>query len=191
MTKVVLCFFLLVKDGYVSHSSTCLRALNPALTEEKLSLGSQWSLWPSAGLQPQTPVGAPRRWGDEAKAALQAEGTLSAWLLCWTRGYSHILRVLQGHGVGAGRGATYSPELIKGEECSFRLKKNPLPPASSCWHLWTSLVVQMVKCLPITRETQVPWVWEIPGLGRAPGEGNGNPLQYSCLENPMDMDREG
>ena len=26
----------------------------------------------------------------------------------------------------------------------------------------------------------------IPGLGRSPGEGNGNPLQYFCLENPMD-----
>ena len=26
----------------------------------------------------------------------------------------------------------------------------------------------------------------IPGLGRSPGEGNGNSLQYSCLENPMD-----
>ena len=26
----------------------------------------------------------------------------------------------------------------------------------------------------------------IPGSGRAPGEGHGNPLQYSCLENPMD-----
>ena len=26
----------------------------------------------------------------------------------------------------------------------------------------------------------------IPGLGGSPGEGNGNPLQYSCLENPMD-----
>jgi hypothetical protein len=26
----------------------------------------------------------------------------------------------------------------------------------------------------------------IPGLGRSPGEGNGNPLQYSCLENSMD-----
>jgi len=26
----------------------------------------------------------------------------------------------------------------------------------------------------------------IPGWGRSPGEGNGNPLQYSCLENPMD-----
>ena len=26
----------------------------------------------------------------------------------------------------------------------------------------------------------------IPGLGRYPGEGRGNPLQYSCLRNPMD-----
>ena len=26
----------------------------------------------------------------------------------------------------------------------------------------------------------------IPGSGRSPGGGNGNPLQYSCLENPMD-----
>ena len=26
----------------------------------------------------------------------------------------------------------------------------------------------------------------IPGLGRSPGEGNGNPLKYSCLENPME-----
>ena len=26
----------------------------------------------------------------------------------------------------------------------------------------------------------------IPGSGRSPGEGNGNPLQYYCLENPMD-----
>ena len=26
----------------------------------------------------------------------------------------------------------------------------------------------------------------IPGWGRSPGEGNGNPLQYSCLENSMD-----
>ena len=26
----------------------------------------------------------------------------------------------------------------------------------------------------------------VPGLGKSPGEGNGNPLQYSCLKNPMD-----
>ena len=29
-------------------------------------------------------------------------------------------------------------------------------------------------------------VSSIPGSGRSPGEGRGNPLQYSCLENPMD-----
>ena len=31
----------------------------------------------------------------------------------------------------------------------------------------------------------------IPGTGRSPGEGNGNPLQYSCLENPMMEDPGG
>ena len=30
----------------------------------------------------------------------------------------------------------------------------------------------------------------IPGLGRSPGEGNGNPFQYSCLENFMDRGAE-
>ena len=29
-------------------------------------------------------------------------------------------------------------------------------------------------------------IGSIPGSGRSPGEGNGNPLQYSCLKNPMD-----
>ena len=39
----------------------------------------------------------------------------------------------------------------------------------------------MIKNLPAIQETSVdPWV------GKIPGEGNGNPLQYSCLENPMD-----
>ena len=31
-------------------------------------------------------------------------------------------------------------------------------------------------------------VGSIPGSGRSPGEGNGNPLQYSCLGNPMDRE---
>ena len=40
----------------------------------------------------------------------------------------------------------------------------------------------VVKNLPTnSRDTD-----SIPGSGRFPGEGNGNPLQYSCLENPMD-----
>ena len=40
----------------------------------------------------------------------------------------------------------------------------------------------MVKSLPVSAGD--PDL--IPGLGRFPGEGNSNPLQYSCLENPMD-----
>ena len=38
--------------------------------------------------------------------------------------------------------------------------------------------------LPANAEETSP----IPGLGRSPGEGNGNSLQYSCLENPMDWE---
>ena len=43
----------------------------------------------------------------------------------------------------------------------------------------------MVKNLPANAGDNRD-VGLIPGLGRSPGEGNGNPLQYSCLENPMD-----
>ena len=39
----------------------------------------------------------------------------------------------------------------------------------------------MVKNLPAVQET----LGSIPGSGRSPGEGNGNLLQYSCLENSM------
>ena len=50
---------------------------------------------------------------------------------------------------------------------------------------WASLVAQLVKNLPAntggTRDVGL-----IPGSGRFPGEGNGSPLQYPCLENSMD-----
>ena len=49
--------------------------------------------------------------------------------------------------------------------------------------LWASLVAQMVKNLPATQEIRVH---SVPGSGRSPGEGNGYPRQYSCLENFMD-----
>ena len=42
-----------------------------------------------------------------------------------------------------------------------------------------------VKKLP-AKEGDAKDVGLIPGLGRYPGGGHGNPLQYSCLENPMD-----
>ena len=40
----------------------------------------------------------------------------------------------------------------------------------------------MVKVVPISARD----VGSVPGSGGSLGEGNGNPLQYSCLENPMD-----
>ena len=46
----------------------------------------------------------------------------------------------------------------------------------------TSLVAHMVKVSAYS----VGDLGLIPGLGRSPGEENGNPLQYSCLGNPMD-----
>ena len=51
----------------------------------------------------------------------------------------------------------------------------------SVW-LGASLVAQMVK----VSACSVGDPGSIPGSGRSPGEGNGNPLQYSCLENFMD-----
>ena len=41
----------------------------------------------------------------------------------------------------------------------------------------------VVKNLLAMQETRY---WFYPWVGKIPGEGNGNPLQYSCLENPMD-----
>ena len=47
-----------------------------------------------------------------------------------------------------------------------------------------SLETQLVKNLPAMQETQV----QSMGWGDPPGEGNGNPLQYSCLQNSMDRE---
>jgi len=39
---------------------------------------------------------------------------------------------------------------------------------------------------PPANEQDITEVGSVPGLGRSPGGGHGNPLQYSCLENHMD-----
>ena len=46
-------------------------------------------------------------------------------------------------------------------------------------------VVLVVKNLP-ANAGDIRDVGSVPGLGRSPGGGHGYPLQYSCLENPMD-----
>ena len=58
-------------------------------------------------------------------------------------------------------------------------------PSLDVAFIWASQVVLVVKSPPANAR-DIREAGLIPGLGRSPGEGNGNPLQYSCLGNPMD-----
>ena len=49
----------------------------------------------------------------------------------------------------------------------------------------TYMLPWWLRCQRICLQCRRTWVL-IPGSGRSPGEGNGNPLQYFCLENSMD-----
>ena len=52
---------------------------------------------------------------------------------------------------------------------------------------WDSQVVLVVK-KPLANEVDTRDTGSPPGSGISPGEGNGNPLQFSCLESPMDRE---
>ena len=51
---------------------------------------------------------------------------------------------------------------------------------------WASQVALVVETMGEAHAGNIRASGLVPGLGRSPGEGLGNPLQYSCLENPMD-----
>ena len=85
---------------------------------------------------------------------------------------------------------------IVADEEAEGLKRRLLISSQMCWHLgaerfgvsrflpvvcYKFKVAQAVKNLPAMQN-----LGSIPELGRSPGEGSGNPLQYSCLGNPMD-----
>ena len=57
----------------------------------------------------------------------------------------------------------------------------------SCKVLRASHVALVVKNPPANAE-DIRDSGSVPGSGRSPGRGHGNPLQYSCLENPMDRE---
>ena len=67
----------------------------------------------------------------------------------------------------------------------FFLSVSPLAFGLHCALPWTSQVAQVVKNTPVSAG-DVRGAGLISGLRRSPGEGNGNPLQYCCLENPVD-----
>ena len=66
---------------------------------------------------------------------------------------------------------------------------SPLAPnPSQLYYLVSSKQDQVFPCSSVSKESacNAGDLGSIPGLGRSPGEGNGNPLQYCCLENPID-----
>ena len=61
-------------------------------------------------------------------------------------------------------------------------------PGSSVYGVLQAGILEWIV-MPSSRDILDPRIssdGSIPGSGRSPREGNGNPLQYSCLENPMD-----
>ena len=68
--------------------------------------------------------------------------------------------------------------LLTGDRCCSLLGVSLVP-------LWTSQVALVVKNLP-ANAGDTGDAGLIPRLGRFPGGGNGSPLQYACLENPVD-----
>ena len=74
------------------------------------------------------------------------------------------------------------PDIINSLEKTFPVQLTEMSPTCKKTPVVKhSLVAQMVKHLPTKQETGL-----IPGLGKSPGEENGNPLQYPCLGNPID-----
>ena len=65
--------------------------------------------------------------------------------------------------------------------------KDSVPPLHSLHFRFLMFVVLVVKNLPAnagdTRDVD-----SVPGSGRSPGRGHGNPCQYSCLGNPIDRE---
>ena len=106
-----------------------------------------------------------RDWEDPLEEGMTTHSNILAWRIPMDRG---VLWATV-HGV------TKSPTWL-----SDWTELNWIPFfAFYCYLYWASLVAQMVKNLPARQET---WVWS--GLRRSPRGGHGNPLQYSCLENP-------
>ena len=118
-----------------------------------------------------------RQWRTEKPAMLQSMGSQRVghnWLIEWEEEGKWLIESKKGQWTGGLDGVK---ELVK-----YGCKRVKWIEISSQRVFQVAL---MVKNPPANVEDAwVPGL--IPGLGRCPGEGNGNPLQYSCLENLMD-----
>ena len=118
----------------------------------------------------------------------------------WRRSWQSPPVFLPGESHGQRSLAGYSPQACKESDateaafhtCTLQNGSSPMSFSSK----WLKIFVAYWKGLyhlgfPGGLEVKASTcnagdLGSIPGSGRSPGEGNGNPLQYSCLENPMD-----
>ena len=77
-------------------------------------------------------------------------------------------------------------ELSSGLEVKTKFFKKDSVPYSICYSHLSSILGGGSNGKASAYSVGDPGL--IPGLGRSSGEGNGNPLQYFCLENPMDRE---
>ena len=102
-------------------------------------------------------------WEDPLEEEMANRSSILAWKIPWTEGLGGL------HSMGSQR--------VGHDRASNTIEQLTL--------FWASQVVLVVKNPPASsgdiRKTGL-----IPGTGRSPGGGHGNPLQFSCLENPMD-----
>ena len=94
--------------------------------------------------------------------------------------FSRGKNCFQVHFVFVGQDQVLSGLLVGG--CPQFLARGAFFIRANAWEK-TSQVVLVIKNLPVNTG-DIRDVDTIPGSGRCPGEGHGNPLQYSCLENP-------
>ena len=168
----------------------CIRLFETPLTvacQALLSMVfSRQEYW--SGLPGQSP-------GDLPDPGIQpVSPALQAILYCWTTGEARVLLLASSTNrseilLNIHQFIGHLPQQI----IRFQISTFLLLRIRVVWvHLYlseyyrdqvrASLVAQTEKSLPSMLETWVRFL----GLGRSPGEGNGNPLWYSCLENPME-----
>ena len=100
------------------------------------------------------------------------------FVIHWTFEHVHLLAVVNNAAMDSG---VWIPVWVPAFNSFGYMSKGGI--ARSYGNYRASLVAQQVKNLP--GKAGDPGL--IPGLGRSPGEGKGNPRQYFCLENPMEQ----
>ena len=147
----------------------------------------------------QVPTGTTQSLHDPVPTCLRCHESAQAWVRCPP---TLMGRCSQGRLLGAitwraqmssQAFGSYVPTNTQGQHCSFLTILHAtlafladmwgkLPPVS----IWPGFPgVSVVKNSPANAEA-AGGSSSIPGSERSPGEGNGNPLQYSCLGNPID-----